>query len=442
MRYAVQTGVPGMVTQADAVRWARGLDEVVGRIAPRFVRAEPRRRAAAYLRGLLAPVERKNGWQLAETAGDRTPDGVQDFLSRMRWDAEAVGDDLQAYVAEHLGDPDAALVLDETGFLKKGVRSVGVRRQYSGTAGRIENSQVGVFLGYAGRHGRALIDRALYLPEEWARDAERRREARVPEEVAFTTRPKLGLAMLERARAAGVPFAWVVGDSVYGADHAVRRWAERHRRGSVLAVTSGQRLGLRPVTTWIADLPGNAWRRLAAGEGAKGPRLYDWAHVPYRGGAEGFRCGLLVRRAIAEPAELAFHLTHAPEGTTLPALVRVAGRRWQVESCFEQAKGEVGLDQYEVRSWVGWHRHVTLAMSALAYLAVVRDGAARGRGPGKPRRRAAAHDGARGAMPALAPGLGAPERTGGDAAVVGPAQTASAARTPLPLAQADAGTAA
>jgi SRSO17 transposase len=430
-----------MVTQADAVRWAHGLDEVAGRIAPRFTRAEPRRRAAAYRRGLLAPVERKNGWQLAEAAGDRTPDGVQDFLSRMRWDADGVRDDLQAYVAAHLGDEGAVLVLDETGFLKKGAKSVGVQRQYSGTAGRVENSQIGVFLGYASRHGRALIDRALYLPEEWARGAERRREARVPDDVVFTTKPKLGLAMLERARAAGVPFAWVVGDSVYGADHAIRRWAERHRRGYVLAVTSGQRLGPRPVTAWIEDLPEDAWRRLTAGEGAKGPRLYDWAYLPYRGGAEGFRCGLLVRRAIAEPAELTFYLTHAPEETTLAGLVRVAGTRWSVESCFEQAKGEVGLDQYEVRSWVGWHRHITLAMFALAYLAAVRKGATRGRGPGKPRRRAAAHDRARGALPALAFGLGASKRTRSDAAVVGVAQTASAACTPLPLAPANAGTA-
>src|ERR671929_315180 len=189
-------GVPGMMTRADAARWARGLDEVVGRIAPRFARAEPRRRASAYLRGLLAPVERKNGWQLAEAAGDATPDGVQDFLSRMRWDADAVRDDLRAYVVEHLGDPEAVLVLDETGFPKKGDKSAGVQRQYSGTAGRIENCQIGVFLGYASRHGQALIDRALYLPEAWANDAARRGVAGVPTETAFATKPQLGRQML------------------------------------------------------------------------------------------------------------------------------------------------------------------------------------------------------------------------------------------------------
>jgi SRSO17 transposase len=260
----------------------------------------------------------------------------------------------------------------------------------------------------------------------------------VPETVAFTTKPKLGLAMLERARVAGVPFAWVVGDSVYGADHRIRRWAERHRRGYVLAVTSGQRLGLRPVTTWIKKLPRSAWRRLSAGEGAKGPRLYDWACVPYRGGAPDFQCALLVRRSIAKPAELTFYLTHAPEGTALTELVRVAGTRWSIESLFEQAKGEVGLDQYEVRSWVGWHRHVTLAMFALAYLAAARRKAAAtagGCGPRGPRRRPATAHGARGQAPALAPGLGAPARTGRRPALVGVAPPTPAARPPRALAQ-------
>ncbi len=428
-----------MATQADVQGWAAGLDEVVGRIAPRFVRAEPRRRAAAYLRGLLAPVERKNGWQLAEAAGDLSPDGVQDFLSRMRWDADAVRDDLQAYVVAHLGDAGAVLVLDETGFLKKGTKSAGVQRQYSGTAGRIENSQVGVFLGYASRHGRALIDRALYLPQDWTEDAARRAEARVPDAVVFTTKPKLGLAMLERARAAGVPFAWVAGDSVYGADHTIRRWAERHRRGYVLAVTTGQRLGFRPVTTWIEDLPESAWQRLSAGEGAKGPRLYDWACVPYRGGAEGFRCALLVRRSIAKPAELTFHLTQAPEGTTLAELVRVAGARWAIESCFEQAKGEVGLDQYEVRSWVGWHRHVTLVMLALAYLAAVRTTAAGGCGPGKPRRRPATAHRTRGQAPAVGSGRSRTTKARRRPTLVNVAPPPSAARTPCPLASPNTG---
>ena len=286
-----------MVTQTDVQAWADGLDGVVERIAPRFGRPEPRRRVRAYLRGLLAPVERKNGWQLAEAVGDATPDGVQDFLSRVQWDADAVRDDLHAYVVQHLGDPDGVAILDETGFLKKGTKSAGVQRQYSGTAGRIENCQIGVFLGYASRHGQALIDRALYLPADWATDDDRRREARIPTEIAFATKPKLGLAMLERARQGGIPFAWITGDSVYGADHVIRRWAERHRRGYVLAVTSKQYLGQRPVTSWIKRLPRKAWQRLSAGDGAKGPRLYDWTYIPHSGGAPGFQCGLLASSA-------------------------------------------------------------------------------------------------------------------------------------------------
>ena len=219
------------MSREDAERWAQGHEEVMERIGARFGRVEPRRRAQAYLRGLLAPVERKNGWQLAEAAGDRTPDGVQDFLARAHWEAERVRDDLRAYVVAHLGDAPAVLVLDETGFLKKGDKSCGVQRQYSGTAGCIENCQIGVFLGYASRHGQALIDRELYLPQSWAHDPARRAAAGVPETVVFMTKPKLGGAMLKRAFAAGVPCAWVVGDSVYGSDYALRRVIEQHGRG-------------------------------------------------------------------------------------------------------------------------------------------------------------------------------------------------------------------
>src|SRR5690349_8495674 len=428
--------VPGMTDVNEAEGWARGLHELAQRLAPRFKRVEPRRRALAYLRGLLAPLGRKNGWQLAEAAGDRTPDGMQDFLGRMRWDADAVRDDLRAYVVEHLGDPDAVLVLDETGFVKKGAKSAGVQRQYSGTAGRVENCQVGVFLGYASRHGRALIDRALYLPEGWAGDAGRRAEAGVPATVAFATEPKLGLRMLERALDAGVPCSRVTGDSVHGTDRALRRRIEaRGGLGYVLAVTSGQRLGGRRVDAWAAGVPPEGWHRLSAGEGAKGPRLYDWAYTPYRGGAPaGWEKGLLVRR---ELDELTFHLTLAPEGTDLATLVRVAGTRWTIEACFEAAKGEVGLDGYEVRSWTGWHRHVTLAMLAHAYLAVVREAAAGGRAAARPRRGAAAADRARGAAPDLAAGLGTGARPRRRPGLVALAPPPPAARPPLPLATPD-----
>ena len=262
-----------MSSRSEAEDWAEELEAVAGRIAPRFGRAEPRRRALAYLQGLLAPLERKNGWHLAEAAGDHTPDGMQAFLARVHWDADALRDDLRAYVVEHLGDDDAVLVLDETGFLKKGTKSAGVHRQYSGTAGRIENCQIGVFLAYGSRHGRALIARALYLPQTWTDDRPRCRDAGIPDEVAFATKPKIGRAMLERAFLAHVPCAWVTGDSVYGSDSGLRRTIEAAGKGYVLTVTSAQHLGLRPVGDWAKEVPKKGWTRLSAGDGAKGPRL-------------------------------------------------------------------------------------------------------------------------------------------------------------------------
>jgi SRSO17 transposase len=433
-----------MPTSADAQRWAAGLEDLMARLDPRFGRIEPRRRARAYVRGLLAPLERKNGWHLAEAAGDATPDGVQDFLARAHWDAEAVRDDLRAYVVEHFGAPGAVFVLDETGFVKKGTKSVGVQRQYSGTAGRIDNCQVGVFLAYASRHGYAFLDRALYLPESWAADPERRAAAGVPGAVAFTTKPKLGRAMLARALAAGLPGAWVTADTVYGSDSTLRRWCEAHALAYVLAVTSEQHLARRPVAEWIAEVPPAAWQRLSAGDGAKGPRLYDWAYVPYRGAPAGWRAGLLARRALTKraptkPAEIAYYLTQAPEGTTVQELVRVAGTRWVVEAAFEAAKGEVGLDQYEVRGWTGWHRHVTLALLAHAYLAVTRaaaGGGKRRRGPRRsPRGPPAAH-GAGSPSALVAPRVGSSSRRRARARMVHLAPATPAARAPVALATA------
>jgi SRSO17 transposase len=397
-----------MAVTDEAVDWVGGLDALVEQIAPRFRRIEARRRVRAYLRGLLAPVERKNGWQLAEHAGDRTPDAVQDFLARMRWDADQVRDDLRGYVVAQLGDADGVLVLDETGFVKKGSKSVGVQRQYSGTAGRIENCQIGVFLGYAGRHGHALIDRALYLPEVWANDPARRGAAGVPENTAFATKPRLGRQMLASAFAADLPCQWVTSDSVYGADYALRRCIEKSGRGYVLAVTSRQRLGFKTVADWLEDVPGGGWQRLNAGDGAKGPRLYDWAYLPceWLEAASGWRKGLLIRRKLAQPEAFTFYLTLSPDTVALSDLVRVAGTRWTIEACFEAAKGEVGLDQYEVRSWTGWHRHITLAMLAHAYLAVLRRTAGGEKRRTRSQRRSAAAHRARAASPALASGLG------------------------------------
>lgn len=361
--------------------WAGELERVSQRLRPRFARAEMRARSRRYLRGLLSGAARKNGWQLAEAAGERTPHGMQDLLNRAAWDAAAVRDDLRAYVVEHLGADEAVLVVDETGFLKKGTKSVGVQRQYSGTAGRIENCQLGVFLAYASPQGRAFLDRALYLPQSWAADPARREEAGVPADVTFRTKPELARAMLARALAAGVPFGWVTGDEVYGGDRRLRCWLEEQDVAHLLAIKATEPLWAAtdrgPVQVGAADLiaglPAAAWVTLSAGAGAKGPRRYDWAWVPIRPLREpGKGYWLLARRALTDATDLAYYVGYGPEETPLTELVRVAGTRWAIEACFEEAKGEVGLDQYEVRRWDGWHRHVTLALLAHAVLAVAR----------------------------------------------------------------------
>jgi SRSO17 transposase len=362
--------------------WEEQFQSLHQRVARHFVRSEPRRRALAYLKGLNSPCERKNGWQLAEVAQECCPDGMQRLLNQAVWDADAVRDDVRHYVVEQLGDAEAVLVIDETGFLKKGLKSVGVQRQYSGTAGRIENCQLGVFLAYASHKGSALVDRALYLPQEWANDQQRRREAGVPETVKFATKPELARQMLERALKAGVPAAWVTGDAVYGGDRKLRVWLEEQGQPFVLAVSVKEALWMPGwkqvrVDKTTAGLKAEDWHRLSAGQGAKGERLYDWAWQ--RLGrlqltAEDQRWGhwLLVRRSIEAPQQLDYYVVFGPAQTTLAELVRVAGARWSIESCFKTAKGEFGLDQYEVRRWDAWHRFITLVLLAHAFVSAMR----------------------------------------------------------------------
>jgi SRSO17 transposase len=367
------------VTVAEVVDWAVGLDEVLERIGRRFARAEPRARAGVYVRGLLSAVERKNGWTLAEQAGDATPDAMQRLLNHADWDADLVRDDLRDYVAQHLGDDAAVLVVDETGFLKKGSKSAGVGRQYSGTAGRIENCQVGVFLAYAAPAGRTFIDRELYLPRAWIEDRARCAEAGIAGEVPFRTKPELAVAMLTRALDAGVPAGWVAGDEIYGQNAGLRLALEVRGMPYVLAVPVNQytigtvddRIAQTRVDTLSAALAEDAWTRLSAGHGAKGPRLYDWARVPVRPLSESDRYWLLVRRRLAD-GELAHYLCFTPPGTAMADLVAVAGRRWAIEESFQTAKGEVGLDHYQVRRYDAWYRHITLACWAHAFLTVTR----------------------------------------------------------------------
>ncbi|PZG17090.1 IS701 family transposase [Spongiactinospora gelatinilytica] len=378
------------MTSEDLQSWAAGLDELFARVAARFGRVEPRRQARAYLVGLLAPVERKNGWQLAEAAGDAKPHRMQRLLNGVRWDPRDVRADLREYVVEHLGDPGGVLIVDETGFIKKGTASAGVQRQYSGTAGRVENCQLGVFLAYATPRGRVLLDAELYLPKSWTDDRARCAQAGIGDDVPFATKPALATVMLGRALDGAVPASWVAADEAYGQDHKFRLFLEKRKIGYVVAVPRSQSLGAgigygntgSRADAVTADAPQQAWKRLSAGDGAKGPRLYDWAMAtlpPHPGdelgGPGGMQRWLLVRRALTPAGDqgepgLAYYLCFGPAGTGIEQLVRIAGSRWAVEECFQSAKNEVGLDQYQVRRFDAWHRHITLAMLAHAYLVV------------------------------------------------------------------------
>jgi SRSO17 transposase len=383
------------VDVAEVAAWAEGLEQLRARIAPRFARREPRERVAQYVQGLLAPLERKNGWTLAESAGAANPDGMQWLLTGADWDPDLVRDDLRDYVIEHLGDPGAVLVVDDTGFLKKGTKSAGVQRQYSGTAGRIENCQIGVFLGYASPAGRTLLDRELYLPQSWAEDRTRCREAGVPENVGFATKPDLAIGMLTRAFAAEVPAAWVTADEAYGQVHRLRALLEDHGLSYVLAVPCSQRVHPGPAAgggvdvradAVIARLAPQAWTTISVGAGAKGPRVYQWARTSIRPLAirplAGVGYWLLARRSLSDPTDIAYYLAAAPPRTPLRELARVAGVRWAIEETFQTAKSEVGLDHYQVRRYPGWYRHITLAMLAHAFLTVTRADAARTRQKG------------------------------------------------------------
>jgi SRSO17 transposase len=339
--------------------WRAELEQLLARFGRLFVRAEPREQAGRYLEGLLGPVKRKNGWQLAEHLGDARPWRTQRVLSHVLWDEEAARDLCRDHAVERLGADDAVLVVDETGFVKKGGHSAGVARQYSGAAGRIENSQVGVFLAYGSRKGHALIDRRLYLPEAWARDTERRRAAKIPEEVRFRTKPEIAREMVARALDAGVPCGWALGDAIYGADRRLRVMLEGRGQPYLLGVRGndtvwaelGGQLGQHAPEVLARALPPQAWRRLSAGAGAKGERLHDWARVRLvRLQEPPWDHWLLVRRSIADPSDLAYFVVFGPAGLRLLDLARVAGRRWLVEECFEAAKQEVGLADYEVRN--------------------------------------------------------------------------------------------
>ncbi len=367
--------------------WASSLRDVKGRIRPLFQRKRMAASAGLFLDALLGPERRKTGWMRAEAAGDPGPWRQQALLGRATWDADALRDVVRDYAVEMLAEPDAVLVVDETGFLKQGKASCGVGRQYTGSAGKITNCQIGVFAAYVSGKGHAFVDRALYLPKAWTDDRARRTAAHVPEEVAFATKPQLARAMIERAIEAGVPFAWVAADSVYGVGE-IEIMLRRAGKGYVLGVNASH-----PFSSWIGKpevagtaeeiargLDESAWQRLSAGEGTKGERLYDWAYCELADLGPGdygatwsgvWTRGLLVRRTLSD-GELAFFTTWCPAGTGIATLVAVEGRRWAIEDAFETAKTELGLAHNETRSWHGWHRHVSLVMLAFAMMAAVR----------------------------------------------------------------------
>lgn len=361
-----------------AVEWGEALADVKQFIAPAFKRIEQQSSAGAFIDGLLSRAERKTGWMLAEEAGLARPYRIQSLLGRSSWSADVLCEQVRRYVAEALGDADGVLVVDETGFVKKGEHSVGVGRQYSGTAGRVENCQVGVFAAYASRFGHALIDRRLYLPKGWAENPERRGKARVPDDIVFASKPAMAREMVTRILDEGIPCAFVLADSLYGSDYQFRHMLEQREQAYVLAMRSNH--VLRFLDEWqfvqsdpatlIGDLEAQAWQPLSAGEGAKGPRLYEWVRLPLKWQApDGFARWLLARKSLRDPDAIAYYFAFAPAETTLAELAGAAGLRWTIEECFLRAKDDLGLDHCEARSWHGWHRHMSLVMAAAAFLA-------------------------------------------------------------------------
>lgn len=365
-------------TTSDVCRWAQTLWRLYARLAPRFARPEPYHRMLSYLQGILSETSRKNGWQLAEHAGEARPDGMQRLLSSAVWDTEGVRDDLRAYAFEHLGQESAIVAIDETSFPKRGNKSAGVGVQYCGTTGQVQNCQVGVFLSYVTAKGHTLIDRELYLPSNWCQDPLRCRSAGIPDSVRFQTKPELAIQMMKRLRHASIQIAWVVADTVYGGNLDLRIWLEAHHFSYVLAVactelvgiltSQGERRYMQVREVEALRLQAHDWHRLTMGEGSKGPRLFDWACVPilHRWEQDGHHF-LLVRRNLSNPDEQTSYVVFAPQGTTLSEMVQACGARWKIEEDFETGK-DLGLDQYEVRTWIAWYRHITLVLLAQAFL--------------------------------------------------------------------------
>jgi SRSO17 transposase len=376
----------GAVTRADVDAWESELEDVLARIRPLFYRTESQKHAEQYIRGLLSQCERKNGWTIAEHAGEREPKALQRFVNLSPWDADALVDRNREYAMEHLADPGGILVADPTGFAKKGTRSVGVQRQYSGTLGRIDNCQIATFLAYVTpKQDRVLIDRRLYLPEEsWMADPARCAEAGVPPDMTFMTRPAQVTDMIKAAVRAGVPFAWFTADEEFGQNPGLRTFLTKSRIPYVMAVPKNtQFIDTKGKSVQFDALAGrlrpHAWQRRACGIGSKGFRVYDWALME----SADPDCQYMIRRSIDDGTQ-AFYRCYNPNHAGFGDIVHVAGARWPIEECFGAGKNDVGLDHYQVRTWDAWHRHITLAMLAHTFLAVAAHTATKG-GPRTPR---------------------------------------------------------
>lgn len=380
------------------------LESFLGRFAPLFGRPEAQGHARRFVQGLLLGGERRSVENIAEAIGGCVVRSLQQFITTAPWEANAVLTELRRQVDQEWGDADAVVTVDETGFPKKGAKSVGVKKQYSGTLGRTDNCQVGVFVGYHAAKGHTLIDRRLFLPEEWAGDPSRRQGAGVPAGVIFRTKPELALGMVADAAAAGLPFRWVTGDSVYGTSPTFCQGVRALGKWYVLDSSSDARVwtsepgvipaGTKPpgkgrpttnpkpatkperVADVVAALPAGAWRRVTVAEGSQGPRVFEYAQLPVWFSEDGLPSGgerLLVRRSLGQEPELKYHRTNAPPGVPLQRLAEVRARRWSIEQDIQNGKGECGLDEYETRGWVGWHHHTALSVLALWFLARQRD---------------------------------------------------------------------